>query len=569
MHFVDDLPQGPPAGMLGFPMIDVSRDGTQIAYIAGETLQRGQLYVRAIDDPRARRVEGVAGLIGQPRFSPDGRWLGYYDHPHIRRVPVDGGTPETIVEAGASSVLRGFHWGDDDRLVYAVSAGIYEVAATGGEPPRLLIPAGEGEYFASPQRLPGRDAVLFSSAAGVTPSDWDAGQVFVHSLASGERTRVAPDARDARYLDSGHIVYMQGTALYAVTFDLDRLEVTGTPVRMQEGMVRAEEGQADSAQYAVSDTGSFLYLESAPDAISRTVTRRSLVWVDRTGERQLIKLPPDDYSSARISPDGLRVALVRGQTSAMRPPDLWILDLETGNLRQLTGAGDAPVWSHDSATVYFRSSPSGVSNVYSIAASGGDPERIAAAPSEFSSAFPWALTADGGTLLAVVVAPDGRAIVALELRGEREFRRVLQNASLPALSPNEPWIAYVDTSGASAISISRYPEVLRQTYPVAAGNHPVFSRDGRELYFVDGDVMRAVSIEYEPIFRIRETRELFSGSYTFNVEGRAWDVHPTDGRFLVLLDAPEDSNTASPPERQRIHILVNWTEELQRQLAAE
>jgi hypothetical protein len=110
---------------------------------------------------------------------------------------------------------------------------------------------------------------------------------------------------------------------------------------------------------------------------------------------------------------------------------------------------------------------------------------------------------------------------------------------------------------------------LRQTYPVAAGNHPVFSRDGRELYFVDGDVMRAVSIEYEPIFRIRETRELFSGSYTFNVEGRAWDVHPTDGRFLVLLDAPEDSNTASPPERQRIHILVNWTEELQRQLAAE
>jgi hypothetical protein len=37
----------------------------------------------------------------------------------------------------------------------------------------------------------------------------------------------------------------------------------------------------------------------------------------------------------------------------------------------------------------------------------------------------------------------------------------------------------------------------------------------------------------------------------------------------VLLDAPEDSNTASPPERQRIHILVNWTEELQRRLAAE
>ena len=55
------------------------------------------------------------------------------------------------------------------------------------------------------------------------------------------------------------------------------------------------------------------------------------MWVDRAGGPQPIDLPAADYSSARISPDGKRVALVRGQTSAMRPPDLWILDLETGN----------------------------------------------------------------------------------------------------------------------------------------------------------------------------------------------------------------------------------------------
>ena len=105
----------------------------------------------------------------------------------------------------------------------------------------------------------------------------------------------------------------------------------GTPVRIKEGIVRAETGQADAAQYAVSDTGSLAYLESAPGAVSRAAARRSLVWVDRAGGPQPIDLPAADYSSARISPDGKRVALVRGQTSAMRPPDLWILDLETGN----------------------------------------------------------------------------------------------------------------------------------------------------------------------------------------------------------------------------------------------
>jgi hypothetical protein len=506
-------------------------------------------------------------------LSPDGRWLAYFAAPQLVRVPVDGGTPEPIV-GDLRGAVRGFHW-DDDRLVYADQDGIFEVAAMGGEPPVRLITAGEGEYFANPQRLPGRDALLFSVAKGTLPSDWDAGDIVVHSFVSGERTPVVRRARDARYLRSGHIVYAQGTALYAAAFDLDRLEVTGPALRMvDDGIVRAESGQGDSAQYVVSDTGSLVYLESPPGAAPSNARKRSLVWVDRTGLAQPIDVPPDNYSSARISPDGRRAVLVVGGTGESQRPDLWIFDLTTGNQRrQLTSgmSAEGPVWSNDSTRIYFRSSPAASSTFYAIDADSGQRQLISEGAAEFSIAFPSALTPDGETLLLMNFRENARrSIAALGVGASREFSLVLQDASSPALSSDGAWMAYVESSTGN-VRIATYPDVARPKYTIAAGNLPAFSGNGRELYFVDGDSLRAQSLEYEgDVLRTAGApRELFSGPYRFNMLGRAWDVHPGDGRFLLLLDAAGDNDTSSPPERQRIHFVVNWVEELQRRLAAE
>jgi serine/threonine protein kinase len=565
MHFVDELPLGPPTTMLSLPSIDISRDGTRIVYSAGEEMPRQQFYLRAIGDADARVIQGPAGIVGLPRFSPDGQWIAYFAPPELVRVPVGGGTSETIV-GNLRGPVRGFSW-DGGRLVYALSDGIYDVAETGGTA-RLLIPAGERESFASPHRLPGRDAVLFSAAAGTSPSDWDAGNVVVQSLTSGKRTVIAR-GRDARYLPSGHILYAQGTALYAVAFDFDRLEVVGAPVRVVDnGIVRPDTGVADAAQYAVSDTGSLVYLENVPGVIARTFSRRSLVWVDRAGERKPIDLPANDYSLARISPDGRRVVLVIGKPGAQRHADLWVFDLDTDNVRQLTFGvpANAPVWSHDSERIYFRGFPGGLESVYSIAADGGEPEIIASGTPQFATPVPWSLTPDGKTLL-VLSSFVGMRIDALGLGPERDFRRLLSAASSPTVSPDGAWMAYVDLTGEPNVSIRPYPDVARQAYPVARGHHPAFSQDGRELYFVDNDALRSVPLEYEPAFRIGEPREVFRGPYTFSVEGRAWDAHPDGERFLVLLDAEaETSVVASQAEPQRVHIVVNWIEELRRRV---
>ena len=73
-------------------------------------------------------------------------------------------------------------------------------------------------------------------------------------------------------------------------------------------------------------------------------------------------------------------------------------------------------------------------------------------------------------------------------------------------------------------------------------------------------------VEYEPAFRFGEAREVFRGAYTFSVEDRrAWDAHPDGERFLMLLEADaETSAAASRSQPQRMHIIVNWIEELGR-----
>ena len=159
-RFVLTLPASQPlAQSFNAPDVALSPDATHLAYTAG---LQSQLMVRALDELDAVPLEGVTGARA-PFFSPDGRWVGYFDQGgELRKVSIDGGRPITICKVDGTS--RGASWGGDDVIVFATSSsgGLLSVPAAGGEATMLAaVTAGE-RGFLFPSVLPEGQGIVYT-----------------------------------------------------------------------------------------------------------------------------------------------------------------------------------------------------------------------------------------------------------------------------------------------------------------------------------------------------------------------------------------------------------------------
>ncbi len=197
-------------------MVALSSDGTRLVYRAN-----GQLYLRAMDQIEATPVRGTEGGGQSPFFSPDGEWVGFISADRqLKKVAIRGGAPVNLC---AAQNLLGARWGADDTIVFGQrEAGIMQVSADGGTPEVLIPLTGTEEVGHGPQVLPGEKAVLFTLGDG---TNWDDAQIVVHSLETGERKVLIEGGRDARYVPTGHLVYVLDGTLLAMPFDVDTLEV--------------------------------------------------------------------------------------------------------------------------------------------------------------------------------------------------------------------------------------------------------------------------------------------------------------------------------------------------------
>jgi len=605
-RFTQSLPASyTQSGIAPYPLLAISKDGKRWALSV-----QSQLHVRNLDEPETKVVQGItAQAVLSPTFSPDGAWLAYVEAPSttstsglaIRKLPVTGGTPQTVVPLTTTNSVEAIMgvdvaWDDRNMLTWVQPEGIMQVSANGGMP-ELIVKRLDGERLASPQILPGGNAILFTSTRGTGAGRWDAGEIVVKALGSDERTVVWRGGHHARYLPTGHIVYAQGTTLFALPFELGRLSVTGgqTPVLDGLPLVGTVPVASDTAQFAVSDTGSLIYLTGGTPfvpAAGNGAPPRTIAWVDRKGAETAIRIRPDEYTMARISPDGKKVALVVGNAVGDgTSTDVWVYDFSTENARQLTfdkADDDGPVWSSDSSRLYYRSFQDGDENhggVYSVSADGGTPTRVAMS-SDFAYALPWSLSPDGRTM-AVVSARTLQQVdlATLDLQGKDAFRIILTGPppilSEPVIAPNGRWLAYLQVDpggGPSEIDVRPFPDVTRQRYPVGAGSHPVFSRDGSELFFFDGQGLSVVPVSYEPTLRIGAVQQLFRGQYWYGVNGltgglgRAWDIDPRSSRFLMIrlpgavVPSSSDNKESAPPPPIRLNVVLNWLEELKQRV---
>ncbi|MEE9231013.1 MAG: protein kinase [Acidobacteriota bacterium] len=536
------------------PVAALSPDGSLLAYVAYESLT-GQLYLRSIESGETDLLPGTEGA-NTPFFSPDGQWLGFFAAEKLKKVPIRGGLPFEICDAPSGT---GASWGSDDTIVFAptFAGGLLRVSAAGGTPQVLTTldsQRGEGSH-AWPQILPGGRAALFTIE--ISGDSFDEGQLAVVSLDSGERRVVLEGGTFARYIPTGHLVYVRGGSLLAVAFDLERLTVEGSTIPVLEGI--SQDSARGAAHFTVSDDGTLLYVSGAPAGES------VMVWLDRRGVSQPLADVRRDFVTLRISPDGQKVATtIRSADDAV-----WVYDISRGALSRLTFEGEnfGAIWSADGERVAFSSDRAGAFNLFWKFADGsGVAERLLASEHD---QIPSAWSPDGRTLVFTELHPvTGTDIWFLDLEGDRRPRPFLQtrfSEEGAVFSPDGDWLAYVtDESGRGEVYVQSYSNSHGKWQVSTEGGHePVWARSGRELFYHNDGKMMMVSVQTTPAFSAGKPVQLFEttwiGSYGFST----FDVAP-DGEHFAMADRRAGKD-ASP----QLNIVLNWFEELKRLVPTE
>jgi Tol biopolymer transport system component len=524
----------------------ISRDGQQVAYVAQEG-SRSQLYLRRLDSFDAVPVPGT-DRAATPFFSPDGKWLGFFADRRLRKVAVAGGTPVDIAEAPLGF---GATWGSGDTIIFtaSLSSGLKQVSASGGEVTSLTRPdfkqAGYSHNY--PQLLPDGSGVLFTI--------WGlADGAAVLSLKTREWHRIVPGVGGAQYLDSGHLVYLDNqdqSRLVAAPFNLSRKEVTGPSIPVLQGVDTIS--MTTRASFATSPNGTLVYAQGSGAS-------RMLGWVVG-GQPKALGADPGDYLGPRISPSGDRIAVHYGG-------NLWILYTQRPTRARLTynpTANDAaPVWSPDGSEVAFSSNRTGIWSVYLIPAdSTGQGQPLHAGDHD---EFPTSWSRDGRFLLFTQIHPDtGADIWILPRNGKPEpLVKSPCNEHSAQFSPNGRWVAFAsDETGKDEVYVQPFPATGKK-WPLSAdgGTTPVWSRDGRKIFYHNGDDMMVVSFEDGLAPRTSVPRRLFSGAYEWcdferHYFGASYDV-AADGATFVMTERSPDLPAGE------LRVVLNWFEELKR-----
>src|SRR5262249_16978701 len=220
-----------------------------------------------------------------------------------------------------------------------------------GGSPVTLIKVKDGDFAQSPQRLPGGDWILFTLRPNGV-QDWNQAQIVAQSLKTGERRILINVGRDARYVLTGHLVYALNRVLYAVRFDAAAVQVVGGPVSLVEGVSDAI-NVTGAAHFSVAANGALAYVGAALIAGPLSAT---LVWVDRTGHEDPLKVDAQPYWYPRLSPDGTRAAVAIADRVNPARADVWVLDLVRGSKTRITFEGNNrfyPVWTADGTRLIF------------------------------------------------------------------------------------------------------------------------------------------------------------------------------------------------------------------------
>ena len=526
--------------------VAISPNGRHIVYVAvGE---ESKLWVRDLDREEPRELDGTEGA-GRPFWSPDSQFIGFAANRELKKISAQGGPAITLCPLPAGD-LRGGAWSPEgDFIAFGSGAPsrIYEVPARGGELRLLIESEGtrKGAGITSPHFLPSQAAargIIFDLGSR---NDRD---TVVKNLETGE-WEVLADGAYPVYSLSGHILYQTNryqSGLWALPFSIETLKATGEAFPIAENV----------GGPSVGADGTLVYLDFLRGE------GQQLVWRDRGGKKlEVIGQPQEIIRFLALSPDGGRVAV---QGFEDDNDDIWVHEVARPLKRRLTfhaGVDGQPVWSPSGKEITFRSSRQrNDDDIYSRAADGtGEPELLAGTD---SPERPHDWSPDGKYLLYRVDDPENGYdlwyLKPKEAGGGFDSVPFLQtsfNEGSAKFSPQGRFVAYVsDQSGQDQVNVRPFPEGEGQWQVSAQGGvQPRWSRDGKELFYVDGNTLVAVEVSTSPSFTTGATTRLFQHPNLRATVEHRYDVS-RDGQRFVLVETMESEEAKAPS----IHVVENW-----------
>jgi Tol biopolymer transport system component len=574
LRFNADLDVDIAGNSAGGPSLAISPDGKLLAFVSRNSEGRpSTLFLRALANSQSLELPGTTGAAA-PAFSPDSKWIAFFQDEKVKKISAEGGSPITLCEAGGNG--RGISWGEDNNILFSLQRSpLMRVSSSGGSPQNASeLDRQKGEVshrFA--QVLPGGKALLFTATQD--NALYEDATIQVQDLQSGKRKTLVEGGYFGRYLngadDAGYLLYVHEGTMFAAPMDLRRLERTGPgfPV-LEDVSVNPTNG---FARLAVSPSGTLAYLSG-----SNNSGQLSLFLIDAAGKAQLLPAAIANYFNPRGSPDGTRIAVRITKGSAT---NFFVYEWAQNRMTQLTflrgQVTASPAWTPDSRHIVFSvfSNELAGPGLYWIRADGaGEPQRLV----EGQNWQPYSFSSDGKRLAFYSDRPPfGIWTLTLDLTdiehprpGKPEsFYASAADVRFPAISPDGRWIAYVDyQTRTPVVTVRPFPDANRGKWQISRDNGgvPSWSANRQELAF-----LAPGSFWFAPYKVVGD--EFVPGQL------RPWSEHPLalnsvsppelmpDLKHVILVRAAE----AEGPAAKQTHVtfLLNFADELKRRAAAE
>jgi serine/threonine-protein kinase len=544
--------------------IALSPDGTMLAFTAIAPDRKQLLYVRRLSDLAATPLAGTEGA-GYPFFSPDAQWVAFFADGRLKRIPVNGGA---AVDLAFSDDPRGGDWSSHDGTIVFTPArrGTWVLAPSVGSQPAPLTPenaTGREEAIQRwPQVLPGNKGILYTSHS--QPGDFDSANLMVRSVDGKSPKVILRGGYYGRYARSGHLLYVRAGTLFAVSFDLNRLEVTGQPVALVNGLVSSN--LSGAAQYALADDGTLAYVAGPAFTNSPLIS-----WLHRKGTSPLRSMT-GVWETLDISPDGRRLAVDMHDGKQF---DIWSYEWGREIMSRVTSnSGTRPVWTTDARRVTFASRLEGT-GIYWQPVDGGPVEQLTKGvnPQRPASWHP------SGEFLAftelnpqtnwdVMILPMTRNDGGGWTPGTPyAFVREPYGEVEPTFSRDGKWLAYQsDDAGRNEVFVRPFPgSGPRQQISNGGGTHPIWSPTRNELYYAaaGGQIMSVTYTVQGGTFSPQKPQVWAQGEFTVRqgpTLSRSFDIHPDGERFAVAIV----SDNAEDARHTHVTLVFNAFEELRR-----